>query len=206
VTFENIVMDAPQQYAIWIGPAQQSDSANLCAAHPCSLCWPSVPGAQCNPPEATYSDITLRNITVNNAKKSPGLIYANEATPMKNIVFEDVKFNNPGSSPWSDYYYCKNAQGVARGSTWPVPPCFKDETGTCLSDGSCTEAGRSCCSGGQHSTLHCSSGARCGCVSHGQCATHESDCCSGKGHKTAYCSLGIGYRCDAGESALLAMV
>merc|ERR1712135_36598 len=77
VTFENIVMDEPEQYAIWIGPAQQSDSANLCAAHPCSICWPSTPGAVCNAPAATYKDITLRNITVNSPAKSPGLIFAN---------------------------------------------------------------------------------------------------------------------------------
>ena len=43
VTYENIVIDNPSQWPIWIGPAQQSDSKNLCAAHPCSICWPTLP-------------------------------------------------------------------------------------------------------------------------------------------------------------------
>ena len=38
ITYENIYMKDPERWPIWIGPAQQSDSANLCAAHPCSLC------------------------------------------------------------------------------------------------------------------------------------------------------------------------
>merc|ERR1712226_1717941 len=37
VLYEDIVMDAPEQFAVWIGPAQQSDSDYPCAAHPCSL-------------------------------------------------------------------------------------------------------------------------------------------------------------------------
>lgn len=200
VTFENIVMDEPEQYAIWIGPAQQSDSANLCAAHPCSICWPETPLSVCNVPPATYKDITLRNITVNSPAKSPGLIFANSTTPMQNIIFEDVKFTNPQTSPFSDYYYCKNVQGIAKGSTWPIPPCFEDQTGTCVNDGSCTEAGRTCCSGGQHSTLNCGSKARCGCTAAGACAATLASCCSGVGHKTLYCDAGVGYRCDSGET------
>ena len=47
VLYENIVIDHSADFPIWIGPAQQSDSDELCAAHPCSLCWPEVPGSQC---------------------------------------------------------------------------------------------------------------------------------------------------------------
>ena len=35
VLYENIVLEAPEQWAIWIGPAQQSVSSGLCTAHPC---------------------------------------------------------------------------------------------------------------------------------------------------------------------------
>ena len=35
VLYENITIDEPEQWPIWIGPAQQSDTADLCAAHPC---------------------------------------------------------------------------------------------------------------------------------------------------------------------------
>jgi len=128
VLYENIVVDNPSQWAIWIGPAQQSDSSSLCAAHPCSLCWPELPTAHCNPPVGgSYRNITLRNITINNPKKSPGVILANASNPMQNVVFDNVKVNNPGMKPWgTDYYKCENVQGVAKGGTDPVPPCFKN--------------------------------------------------------------------------------
>lgn len=132
IVYENIVMDSPQQWAIWIGPAQQSDTRRLCAAHPCSICWPELPSSTCKPAAlGLYENITLRNITINNPGQSPGVILANETTyPMVNIVFEDVVVNDPPSKPWGDdYYLCEGvASGVATGNTWPVPPCFEDQT------------------------------------------------------------------------------
>jgi hypothetical protein len=51
----------------------------------------------------------------------------NEDFPIKNLTFEDVKFNNPGMKPWEDdYFKCENVvNGVAKGTTWPVPKCLK---------------------------------------------------------------------------------
>lgn len=130
VTFENIVIDSPSQWPIWIGPAQQSDSRRLCAAHPCSICWPELPSSECNAPLSQYRNILLKNITVNNSKKSPGVIIGNPDMQMENIVFDDVVFNNPGEKPWGDdYFTCEGvSSGVALGNTWPVPPCFEDKT------------------------------------------------------------------------------
>lgn len=135
VLYENIVMDAPEQWAIWIGPAQQCDGCDitdLCSTNggPCSLCWPNVPGTHCNAPAgAQYENITLRNITINNPKNSAGVLIANASVPMKNVVFDNVVVNNPSSHPWGDDgYYCKNVNGVATGRTSPVPPCFTDMT------------------------------------------------------------------------------
>lgn len=135
VLYENIVMDEPEQWAIWIGPAQQCDGCSateLCSIKggPCSLCWPFLPGSQClAPPDAQYSNITLRNITINSPKQSAGVMIANSSSPMRNIVFDNVVVNNPASKPWGkDGYYCKNVQGVATGKTSPVPPCLKDLT------------------------------------------------------------------------------
>jgi len=121
VTYENIVIDNPEQWAIWIGPAQQSDSSRPCAAHPCSLCWPQWSAAKCYaPPLGTYENILLRNITVNNPSNSPGVLLGNETNPMINVTFEDVVVNNPGDKPWGDDgYYCENIEGVATGKTWP---------------------------------------------------------------------------------------
>tara|TARA_B110000091_G_C13754831_1_gene449404 strand:+ start:60 stop:1445 length:1386 start_codon:yes stop_codon:yes gene_type:complete len=133
VLYENIFMDAPEQYPIWIGPAQQADSSNPCAAHPCSLCWPHVPGAECNAPvQGQYINVTLRNITINNPKGNPGVIFANSSAAMQNVVFDNVVVNHPSTSKtkWGLNYYCEGvANGVATGGTTPVPPCFKDETG-----------------------------------------------------------------------------
>eukprot|EP00500_Bicosoecida_sp_ms1_P000277 CAMPEP_0203812228 /NCGR_PEP_ID=MMETSP0115-20131106/4032_1 /ASSEMBLY_ACC=CAM_ASM_000227 /TAXON_ID=33651 /ORGANISM="Bicosoecid sp, Strain ms1" /LENGTH=560 /DNA_ID=CAMNT_0050721069 /DNA_START=73 /DNA_END=1752 /DNA_ORIENTATION=- len=133
VLFENIVIDEPTQYPIWIGPAQQSDDqTNPCAAHPCSLCWPLFSWAECNaPPQATYINITLRNVVVNSPAGNVGVILANTSSPMQNVVFDGVVVNNPSTKPakWGTGYLCEGvASGVATGGTTPVPSCFKDDT------------------------------------------------------------------------------
>merc|ERR1712110_916650 len=108
VTYENIVMDEPEQFAIWIGPAQQCDGCsvkNICSTDggPCSICWPQVPFTHCNAPDgAQYTNITLRNITVNSPKQSAGVLIANRSVPMQGIVFDNVVVNNPASKPWGD--------------------------------------------------------------------------------------------------------
>lgn len=130
VLYENITIENPSQWPIWIGPAQQSDSNRLCAAHPCSICWPYIPNTECNPSTSQYRNIVLRDITINNAKMSPGVILSADDAPMENILFENVVFTNPGDKPWGDeYYHCEGVKsGVATGSTWPVPKCFRDQT------------------------------------------------------------------------------
>ncbi len=137
VLYENIVMDEPEQYPIWIGPAQQSDSSSPCAAHPCSLCWPEIPGSECNAPAGgQYVNVTLRNITVNSPKGNPGVILANASAAMRNVVFDNVVVNHPSThkTKWGTNYLCDGvASGVATGTTSPVPPCFKDETTTAAS-------------------------------------------------------------------------
>ncbi len=65
---------------------------------------------------------------------SPGVILSSETAPMESIVFDNVIFTNPSNTPWGeDYYYCEGVgSGVAKGSTWPVPPCFEDKTDRAL--------------------------------------------------------------------------
>ena len=131
VTYDNITIEQPHDSAIWIGPAQQSDSSSLCAAHPCSICWPTVPGAKCGlPDEATYKNIVLRDITINSPKKPHSFVMANETSPMQGVLFDNVIVNNPGTKKGENYYKeCKGVMGgVATGSTSPVPQCFKDNT------------------------------------------------------------------------------
>lgn len=145
VLYENILVDEPERWGIWIGPAQQAEGGkkangtshiiNPCTAGGgCSLCWPMVPFTKCHgTAQGFYSNITLRNITVNNPKYSPGVLMADPGSPMVDVVFDSVKVNNPGKNSWGRNYKCENVQsGVAIGDTSPVPPCFQDHTASAV--------------------------------------------------------------------------
>ena len=44
---------------------------------------------------------------------------------MRNVVFDNVVVTSPGSWPWGEGgYKCEGVQGIAKGGTFPVPPCF----------------------------------------------------------------------------------
>jgi polygalacturonase len=120
ILYQNITMDNPEQFGIWIGPAQQT-------GQPCSLLWTKTKFATCQMSGyQTWSNIILRDIYINNPKNSPGVLFGNTTNPMQNVIFENVVITNPGQEPWGDdYYYCEGMQGVAIGKTSPVPPCFE---------------------------------------------------------------------------------
>ena len=129
VTYENIYMKQPEQWGIWIGPAQQSDSRQFWKGHPCSLLWPTVPGAECKAAErGIYRNIVLRNITIDDPKDQPGVIWADKANPMENLIFDSVRVIN-----WKhiakklQYRVCDgvdSTKAIAMGSTNPIPSCF----------------------------------------------------------------------------------
>eukprot|EP01087_Luapelamoeba_hula_P012826 TRINITY_DN3621_c0_g1_i1.p1 TRINITY_DN3621_c0_g1~~TRINITY_DN3621_c0_g1_i1.p1 ORF type:complete len:437 (-),score=46.54 TRINITY_DN3621_c0_g1_i1:15-1325(-) len=129
VLYQNITILQPEQWAIWIGPAQQADSSDPCAAHPCSLCWPDIPFTECNmPSNATYRNVTLRDVTVysvrDDVSSSPGVIIGSRNQPMRDIIFDNVVVKGYGEHS-SRYYACENVTGgVAKGNTYPVPSCF----------------------------------------------------------------------------------
>jgi hypothetical protein len=121
VLYENITMDRPQQFAIWIGPAQQT-------GQPCSLLWPIVDNAKCQMSGTqTWNNIVLRNIFINDPEHSPGVLMGNFSNPIHNVVFDNVVVKNAGGTkPWGDdFYFCDGIEGIATGGTDPVPPCFK---------------------------------------------------------------------------------
>ena len=169
ILYENITMYRPMQWAIWIGPAQQSDSA-----HACSLAWPEAsPAAKCPiAPGCTFKNITLRNLTIIDPQESPGVIIGSESNPMQDIVFDNVEVVMSGNrsvdtlKPWGkDGYAC---YGVAlngahsRGETLPSPPCFNGGK-NCHPDGECQEkSAMPCCSGKSHATAECGVQKRCG--------------------------------------------
>ena len=130
VLFENITIEEPSQWPIWIGPAQQSDSRRLCAPQPCSICWPFVALARCEASMSTFRNVRLSGVAVQRPRLSPGVLLAHAENPAEGIVFHDVVVEDPPAEPWGDdYYYCEGVgRGVATGRTWPVPPCFQDRT------------------------------------------------------------------------------
>eukprot|EP00912_Choanoflagellata_sp_UC4_P000071 UC4_evm1s51 len=99
VTYENIIINKPSSWPIWIGPAQQDikeegQKYNPCHGDPCSLCWPAVKTANCDAPNGTITNITLRNVTILNPSGSPGVIFGNATRPITNILF-DGGFTRP---------------------------------------------------------------------------------------------------------------
>lgn len=127
VVYENIIIDRPQQHAIWIGPAQQ-------VGQHCSFLWPQLsPLVSCPmSPYSTWENVTLRNIAITNARGMVGVVMARELNQIKNLVFEDVIVED--NNFWyltglHTRYYCEgfdtsgNAP-VAVGDTFPVPHCF----------------------------------------------------------------------------------
>lgn len=95
VTFENIVMEEPLQWPIWVGPAQQSDHRRPCQGNPCSLCWPQVPMAKCNAvPDTVIQNLLLKNVTINNPHMSPGVLLGGserDGNLLENITFDSVR-------------------------------------------------------------------------------------------------------------------
>ena len=122
VLYENIVIDNPTQWAVWIGPQQAVyDGA-------CSLLWPYVNlDKGCPVPlNMVWDNLVFRNITINNPAQSPGVIWGNEAGPMSNIVFDNVVVNGAPDFPFGDAYLCRGVKGgVAKGGTNPAPSCFE---------------------------------------------------------------------------------
>eukprot|EP01061_Rhynchopus_euleeides_P021048 TRINITY_DN3421_c0_g1_i5.p1 TRINITY_DN3421_c0_g1~~TRINITY_DN3421_c0_g1_i5.p1 ORF type:complete len:494 (+),score=229.00 TRINITY_DN3421_c0_g1_i5:40-1482(+) len=136
VTYENLQIKGVSGWPIWIGPAQQSDSVDLCAAHPCSLCWPEDPFAKCsNDYGGQYDGVTLRNVTVTGETglRSPGVIIGSKDKPMRNVIFDNVHVDKVpllasrlGDELWyeKNEYKCEDVSGIQiLGATDPVPKC-----------------------------------------------------------------------------------
>lgn len=122
VLYQNITINNASQWSIWIGPQQAFYGGA------CNLLWPDDPDLPCPvPSEMTWSNITLRDITVNGGSTSPGVVLGNQTNVMEGVLFDNVVVNNPSLNPLGDkYYICEATQGIATGGTRPVPPCFKE--------------------------------------------------------------------------------
>lgn len=119
ILYENITIIEPQQYAIWIGPAQQT-------GQPCSLLWGLDPWSQCSISGCmTWRNILLKDILIINPEQTPGVLMGNDTNPMKNVIFDNVNVigNNIGDYPWGVDYFCEYINGESTKSS-PKPLCF----------------------------------------------------------------------------------
>ena len=143
VTYENIYIQKPESWPIWIGPQQAgikeaNQTYNPCHGDPCSLCWPgclktgtcTTLGASCPPVNGTIRNLVLRNITINQPKLSPGIMIGDASNPV-HVTFDSVRFIDPPKDGAfkTDFFYVKGVNGVATGNTWPIPPGFANHTG-----------------------------------------------------------------------------
>lgn len=116
ITYENIYMDKPEQWAIWIGPAQQT-------GQPCSLLWPEHHGKCQMSGFNTWKNIVLRNITIVEPKQSPGIVFGNASNPIQGLVFDSVHVKNPGKKPFGDdFWFCQDVDMEVLNSD-PAPKC-----------------------------------------------------------------------------------
>lgn len=108
--------------------AVPGDGCNFTSILPgCSFIYPLCNTTCTTDPQVTVRDVTLRNIVSYDSLLSPGVIVHNVSNPATGFVFDNVTFVNAGAWPVKEGFWCLNTQGVARGGTFPVPPCFSQE-------------------------------------------------------------------------------
>ena len=120
ITYEDIRIDNPLWWPIWIGPQQQHEPnwTPAQAAADCSLTYPLNPNC---PTQGcvTFANITLKDILITNPVMSPGVVLGNATNPMKNIVFDNVKVQNPGTFPFLKTYRCAHANIIEKNGVSP---------------------------------------------------------------------------------------
>ena len=125
-------------WSIWIGPqAQHEPHEDLGGA--CPLEYP-IGNTPCRTQGcATFENITLKDVFIEDPLTSPGVILGNSTNPMKNIVFENVTMKVPLRNmafhgrlpfhqkhfPYSGIFQCENAIGTCKGCS-PMPGCLKN--------------------------------------------------------------------------------
>eukprot|EP00755_Sulcionema_specki_P011644 Sspe_Gene.7882::Locus_2677_Transcript_1_1_Confidence_1.000_Length_2861::g.7882::m.7882 len=127
VTWENIGVRGVPMFPIWVGPAQQADSVKVCSPHPCSLCWPEVPGAVCSDSYVgRYNRITIRNVTITDHNGSPGVVLGGK-DGIDNLTMENVQVDCKAEKigPWylKAEYYCKHINNLVYRNSSPPLKC-----------------------------------------------------------------------------------
>ena len=118
IKYENITMDTPVWWGIYIGPQQQKQpdgKGEGCMKYPKDPDCPTEPAI-------TISKISLININItNNLNPYAGLIRCNETNPCEDFIFDNVNVDTIGKNRG---YICENTEMTALNSH-PVP-CFNE--------------------------------------------------------------------------------
>ncbi|EOD12567.1 hypothetical protein EMIHUDRAFT_436377 [Emiliania huxleyi CCMP1516] len=121
ILYEDILIDRPRWWAIWIGPQQQHEPHSSLGLK-CALDYPlsrHCPTQGC----VTFANITLRNVHIERPLISPGVIKGNATSPITGLAFDNVTVSRPGRFPFGASYECEHASGRAVGSS-PPPACL----------------------------------------------------------------------------------
>lgn len=142
ITYSNIEMDQPTWWPIWLGPQQQGQPTDwFKETLKCSLLWPFI--NTCPPPPCVYvSDITLKNIHIENPKWIwDGAIIGPAGNDFENVVFENVTSHRKHSrrsqtirwilktlgfkADGRAYAACDNVNGTRDSHTRAGPQCLE---------------------------------------------------------------------------------
>ena len=89
ILFEDVRIESPRWWAIWIGPQQQHEPGQA-IGEKCALTFPidkHCPTQAC----VSFRNITLRDVLISKPWLSPGVILGNASNPMQGLVFDNVK-------------------------------------------------------------------------------------------------------------------
>lgn len=133
VLYENITIIDALQFAVWIGPAQQMGNQDSC-----TLRWPQFKDSECMmSPAHTFTNITLRDVTIVDPYFSPGVIMGNESNPFTDLRFQNVTVVSwsrrsgqvdPSLRPWGLNYHCSGVSESYSVDSYPSPSCFYSDS------------------------------------------------------------------------------
>ena len=119
VLYENIMIDTPIWWGIYIGPQQQEQPGRVgpgCMLYPIKHDCPTQP-------LVTLENFTLRNVSIHNGVLFPGILRCNATNPCRNFTFDNVHVRDWDIGK-SQGYICENIFGSYSNST-PPPSCFQ---------------------------------------------------------------------------------
>lgn len=117
VTYENIKINQPLTWNIYIGPQQQAEPNGV---GPGCMTYPLKP--ECiTEPRISLNNITLRNISTEGGLLPPGIVRCNSTNACHGIVFDNVVSHNGWWQAMNWTYITEYAHGTVINNSYPVP-------------------------------------------------------------------------------------